>query len=237
MRSYKKLIDPARVPGHVAIIMDGNGRWADRRGLSRTEGHRKGSRAVEPVVKAAIETGIRAISLFAFSTENWSRPSTEIRSLWNLLEYFFNTTFESIKENDIKIIHSGSMDGLPSKTRRIIENTIEETKNNKKIILNLCVNYGARQEIATAVNRVLEKKPGRRITAEAIERNLFTSELPELDLLIRTSGESRVSNFMLWQLAYSELIFTKVLWPDFKPAHLYKAVYDYQSRKRRFGGL
>ena len=237
MRGYKKRIDLKRVPAHIAIIMDGNGRWADKRGLSRTEGHQKGAEVVEPVVKAAIEIGVKAVSLFAFSTENWARPRSEIRSLWKLLEYFFNTNSEKMQESGIKVVHSGSMNGLPPKTSRMIENVIDETKDNNKIILNLCLNYGARQEIVRAVNRAFQLNPGKKITEEAIERQLFTRNLPELDLLIRTSGENRLSNFLLWQLAYSELIFTKVLWPDFKPAHLYKAVYDYQCRKRRFGGL
>lgn len=237
MINYKKLIDPAKIPEHVGIIMDGNGRWADKRDMSRSEGHKRGAEAIEPMIKGAIEIGIKAVSLFAFSTENWSRPKTEILGLWRLLEYFFQTTIDSIKGNGIKIIHSGSAAKLPGATKKIIESAVAETKDNKRMILNLCVNYGGRQEIVEAVNLSVKQNPGSPVTEKSISKNLFTAGLPELDLLIRTSGEYRVSNFLLWQLAYAELIFTNTLWPDFKPNHLFKSVYEYQLRKRRFGGL
>jgi undecaprenyl diphosphate synthase len=244
MKNYKKLIDPERVPGHIAVIMDGNGRWADARGLSRSEGHRAGSSIIEPVVEAAYQLGIRALSLYAFSTENWMRPKTEIAGLWKLLGYFFKTSLSRIKDNGIKIIHSGSTDRLPSGVKKIIDRAVNETASNNKIVLNLCINYGGRQEITAAVNSVLSDRNSSGgktgcsdITTEDIEKKLYTAGLPELDLIIRTSGEFRISNFLIWQAAYAEMIFLDVLWPDFTPQHLYRSIYEFQTRKRRFGGL
>ncbi|MCU0846716.1 MAG: polyprenyl diphosphate synthase [Spirochaetes bacterium] len=238
MKNYKDLISRNRIPRHVAIIMDGNGRWAKKKSLPRAEGHKRGAEVIEPLMDSAIELGIKAVSLYAFSTENWLRPQTEIFALWRLLEYFFKTRLEKIKGRGIKIRHSGSLDKLPSGTREIIKNAVEETKNNKKAVLNFCLNYGGRQEIVHAVNSWLEKrKPGEPITASKIEKNLYTSGLPGVDLLIRTSGESRISNFLIWQIAYTELVFLDVLWPDFGPSHLYRCIYEYQNRERRYGGI
>jgi len=238
MRNFKEKIKPGDIPAHVAIIMDGNGRWAKKNIMSRSDGHREGANVIEPVVDAAIGLGIKAISLYAFSTENWLRPVSEIATLWRLLEYFFDEKLPSMKEKGVKVIHSGSLKKLPPSTKKSIKTAIEETRSNKKIQLNLCINYGGRQEIVQSVNTWLDNcKPGEKITEKKIEKYLYTSDMPGVDLMIRTSGEFRISNYLIWQLAYSELVFMNVLWPDFRPAHLYRAVYDYQQRERRFGGI
>lgn len=238
MKNYKSLIDPERIPVHVAIIMDGNGRWAKKKSLPRIEGHRRGSEVIEPLMDTALSVGIKIVSLYAFSTENWARPKSEIEGLWSLLEYFFKSKIEKIKQKGIRIKHSGSLKNLPSTSRKIISSAIEETRSNSNIILNFCLNYGGRQEIVYAVNNWLEKKKsGEKLTIDKMDKYLYTSELPDVDLLIRTSGEFRISNFLLWQSAYAEMVFLEVLWPDFKPYHLYKAICEYQRRERRFGGL
>jgi len=238
MKNYRELINTSDVPRHIAIIMDGNGRWAKKRSLPRSEGHKRGSEVVEPVVDAAMGIGVRAVSLFAFSTENWNRPLSEIRGLWDLLEYFFTINIEKIRSKGVRVMHSGSTAKLPASTRRVITDAIDSTQKNKKLILNICLNYGGRQEIVDSVNQWLENRKGNeKLTQKKLEKKLYTAAMPEVDLMIRTSGEYRISNFMLWQLAYSELVFTDVLWPDFRPAHLYRAVYQYQQRDRRFGGL
>ncbi len=235
-----KLIDKLdlnKIPGHVAIIMDGNGRWAKKRSFSRMEGHKKGAQIVEDLLNTALELKIKHISLYAFSTENWVRPSIEIRGLWNLLEDFFDKKLPVMIEKGIKIIHSGRMGRIPGSTQKAINSAIKQTSNNKNIILNFCLNYGGRQEIIDAVNKWRTfKKSEQKITVKKLEKYLY-SKLPDVDLLIRTSGECRISNFLLWQSAYAEFVFLKVLWPDFKPAHLYKAIMEYQRRSRRFGGI
>jgi len=227
-----------RIPAHVGIIMDGNGRWAKQRNLPRSEGHKYGADVIEPLMDCAIELGVKAVSLYAFSVENWARPVSEVKGLWQLLKYFFKTKLDLIKDKDIQIRHSGSLKRLPSSTKYMIIKAVEETKKNKTIVLNFCVNYGGRQEIIKAVNDWLASaKPGEVITEKKLEKHLYTAGLPELDLLIRTSGEYRISNFLLWQLAYTELYFTDVLWPDFGPDDLRRAVAEFQKRERRFGGL
>jgi undecaprenyl diphosphate synthase len=238
MKDYKPLINRNNVPSHIAIIMDGNGRWAKKKSLSRSEGHKRGADAIEPLTDAAIEIGVRAVSLYAFSTENWLRPRTEVLSLWKLLDYFFNKKIETIKAKGIRVRHSGFLDRLPPSTVKTIHNAVNETRNNKKLILNFCLNYGGRQDILQAVNRWLDvRKPRERITKKQLEKHLLTADMPGVDLMIRTGGEYRISNFLTWQLAYAELVFMDVLWPDFKPYHLYKAIHEYQKRERRFGGL
>jgi len=226
------------IPRHVGIIMDGNGRWAKQKNIPRSEGHKAGTEIIEPLMDAVIELGIEAVSLYAFSVENWIRPISEIKGLWELLEYFFQNKLETIKNKKIQIRHSGSLSKLPPKTSRIIKNAIESTSMNRGLILNFCVNYGGRQEIIRAVNEWLANtgKP-ENFTEKKLEKFLYTFGMPELDLLIRTSGEYRISNFLLWQLAYAELVFTDVLWPDFRPEDLYKAIAEYQKRERRYGGL
>lgn len=234
----KDKINTDAVPRHVGIIMDGNGRWAKQRKLSRGEGHKFGAEVIEPVMDCAIELGIKAVSLYAFSVENWARPVTEVKGLWDLLEYFFSTKLDTIKSKGIQIRHSGSLSKLPSSTRKMIVKAIDETNGNKKGILNFCVNYGGRQEIIKAVNDwAAGSKPGDRISEKKLEKFLYTNGLPDLDLMIRTSGEYRISNFLLWQMAYTELYFTDVLWPDFGPDDLRKAVIEFQKRERRYGGL
>ncbi|HPF05188.1 MAG TPA: isoprenyl transferase [Spirochaetota bacterium] len=226
------------VPYHVGIIMDGNGRWAKQRNLSRGEGHKRGADIIEPVMDCAMDLGIKVVSLYAFSVENWSRPVTEVKGLWELLEYFFSTKLEKIKSKNIQIRHSGSLAKLPPSTKKTILKAIDETKDNSRAVLNFCVNYGGRQEIVKAVNEWTENaKPGEKITEKKLEKYLYTAGLPDPDLLIRTSGEYRISNFLLWQLAYAELYFTDVLWPDFGPEDLQKAVTEFQKRERRYGGL
>ena len=238
MKDYKRLIKKRGVPSHVAIIMDGNGRWAKSKSLPRAEGHRRGAEIIEPLMDAAIELGIKVVSLYAFSMENWLRPRAEIASLWKLLDYFFNTKIDIIKSKGIRIKHSGLANMLPPKTFKTIVRAVDETRHNRGLILNFCINYGGHQEIIHAANCWLEnRKAGEKLSVEALEKNLFTSGLPPVDLVIRTGGECRISNFLIWQIAYSELIFTDVLWPDFSTRHLYKSIYEYQQRDRRFGGI
>jgi undecaprenyl diphosphate synthase len=238
MKDYKRLINRKNVPSHIAIIMDGNGRWAKKKSLSRSEGHKRGADAIEPIMDAAIEIGIQAVSLYAFSTENWMRPRTEVLSLWKLLDYFFNKKIDTIKAKGIRIRHSGLLDRLPPSTVKTIHHAVDETSNNRKLILNFCLNYGGRQDIVQAVNRWLDgRNPREPISVKKIEKHLLTADMPAVDLMIRTGGECRISNFLIWQVAYAELVFLDVLWPDFKPYHLYKAIHEYQKRERRFGGL
>jgi undecaprenyl diphosphate synthase len=238
MKDYMRLIDKKKIPSHIAIIMDGNGRWAKKNSLPRSEGHRRGSEIIEPLMDAAIDMGIRAVSLYAFSTENWIRPKAEILSLWKLLDYFFSEKIESIKAKGIQVRHSGFLDRLPRHSIRSIQNAIDLTRKNRKLVLNFCLNYGGRQDIVHAVNSWIGGKgQTERISAKDIEKGLLTAGLPDIDLLIRTGGESRISNFLVWQVAYAELVFMDVLWPDFRAHHLHKAVYEYQQRERRFGGI
>lgn len=238
MSDVRNLIDPKKLPIHVAIIMDGNGRWAQKKNLPRIEGHRKGAEVVEPIVEAAANIGIKYLSLFAFSTENWVRPAEEVDGLWKLLEMFFTLKLDTIKEKGVKVIFSGSFRGLPPSAKHIIQQAVNHTKKNKRITINFCINYGGRQEIVDAVNAwVSQRKEGELFTVKKMHAYLYNPDLPDVDLLIRTSGEYRISNFMLWHLAYAELVFMKVLWPDFKAKHLYRALYEYQKRERRFGGL
>ena len=238
MKNYKNLLDTNRMVNHVAIVMDGNGRWAEKKSLSRLEGHRCGSEIIESIVESASSIGIKVISLYTFSTENWSRPKEEVDGLWKIMESFYETKINNIKKNGVKVRVSGRINNLPKSTKKAIIKFIEETKHNKKIILNFCLNYGGRQEIVDAVNKwVSQKKPNEKLTLNKMEKYLYTVGLPEVDLMIRTGGECRLSNFLLWQLSYSEFIFLKLLWPDFRPTHLYKAVYDYQMRHRRYGSL
>ncbi len=238
MTNKKEILKPGSVPRHVGIIMDGNGRWAKQRNIPRNEGHKAGADVIEPIMDCAIELGINAISLYAFSVENWIRPVSEIRGLWDLLEYFFSTKLQSIKDKKIQIRHSGSLSKLPPSTRNTIKKAVEETAMNKGLILNFCVDYGGRQEIIRAVNEWSSKAgSGEKITEKKLEKHLYTSGMPELDLVIRTSGEYRISNFLLWQIAYAELIFADILWPEFKPEDLHNAVAEYQKRERRYGGI
>ncbi|MCX7678273.1 MAG: polyprenyl diphosphate synthase [Spirochaetes bacterium] len=238
MSELHTLIDPKKIPLHVAIIMDGNGRWAQKKNLPRIEGHRRGAEIIEPIVEAAANIGIKYLSLFAFSTENWSRPADEVKALWQLLEMFFKMKLALINEKGVKIIFSGTFRRLPPTAKNVIEEAIRQTKNNNRITINFCINYGGRQEIVDAVNLWIQKrKPTEALTERKLSSCLYQPRLPDVDLLIRTSGEYRISNFMLWRLAYAELVFMNVLWPDFREKHLYLALHEYQKRERRFGGL
>jgi undecaprenyl diphosphate synthase len=238
MLRAKYPIDLKKVPAHVAVIMDGNGRWARKRSLPRSEGHRKGADVIEKLTDAAVELGIRYVSIYAFSTENWSRPKSEINGLWKLLEYFFQTRLEVLSKKGVRITHSGSTKRLPQFVRKLISESVENTRKNKTIVLNLCLNYGGRQEIIDAVNEWLPLRKGKEIINESkLRKHFYCPEIPDVDLLIRTSGESRISNFLMWQCAYAEFIFMNVLWPDFTKNNVYQAVFQYQQRQRRFGGL
>ncbi len=219
-------------PKHIAIIMDGNGRWAKLKKLPRKEGHKEGANSVEAVVQTALKEDIKILSLYAFSTENWARPKTEVTYLMQLLADTLSK-FTEEKYKDVKLIFSGRRKGLPTKILNKLDEVINATNGKKKLTLNLCLNYGARQEITDAVNKIITQGKTK-ITEKDITNNLYQN-LPEPDLIIRTSGEERLSNFLLWQAAYSEFYFTKTLWPDFKGADLQKAISAYNQRDRRFG--
>ncbi len=228
------------IPDHVAIIMDGNGRWATEKGLPRTEGHRQGVETVRNIVRYSNELGIKVLTLYAFSTENWKRPLSEVNYLMSLPEIYFIEDLPELKKNNIVVKVMGSLHKLPTKVQKVTSEAVEQTKNNSGMILNFALNYGARTEIVEAVNKIsIDLKNGRlkKVNEKIISEYLYTNEMPDPDLLIRTSGERRISNFLLWQIAYTELWFTEVNWPDFKSAHLLEAVYDYQNRKRKFGKL
>ena len=230
------------MPRHVAIIMDGNGRWASARGLPRGEGHRRGVEALRKTVRAAGEMGIRFLTIFSFSAENWSRPPSEIRDLMGLLRRFIRNDMAELHQNGVKVRVIGERGDLDPDIRRLLEEAEELTRNNTGLTLVVAFNYGARQEIARAAARIAALiKDGSldpsAITAELIGQNLDAPDLPDPDLIIRTSGEQRLSNFLLWQAAYSELVFVPTYWPDFDRAALEGAIAEYHRRERRFGGL
>jgi undecaprenyl diphosphate synthase len=222
------------LPRHVAIIMDGNGRWAEARGLPRVAGHREGSEAVRAITRAARRVGVEALTLYAFSTENWGRPEDEVEALMHLLAEFLESERAEMMENGIRLHAIGDIDRLPSAVRDRLAAARAETARNRGMTLTLALSYGARQEIVAAA-RAAARAKGAALEAEDLEAALWTAGLPELDLLVRTSGERRISNFLLWQAAYAELVFTDVLWPDFRDAELFAAIADYQTRERRFG--
>jgi undecaprenyl diphosphate synthase len=230
------------VPRHVAIIMDGNGRWAAARGLPRGEGHRRGVEALRKTVRAAGELGISILTIFSFSAENWSRPESEIRDLMSLLRRFIRNDLAELHQNGVKVRVIGERANLNTDIRRLLEEAEELTKDNDRLTLVVAFNYGARQEIARAAARIAaEVKAGRidpsAVTAEVVGQNLDAPDLPDPDLIIRTSGEQRLSNFLLWQAAYSELVFVPTYWPDFDRVALENAIAEYRRRERRFGGL
>ena len=224
------------LPLHIAIIMDGNGRWAAARGLPRSAGHREGAQAVRRTLEAARDIGIKYLTLYAFSTENWTRPKEEINTLMQLLERTLDEYQKSAQKADYRVLVSGERDRLPAGILAKIDELVRSTASNKGLTVHLALNYGARQEIAHAVNQIL-KEGLAEVTPQDISRRLYQPEIPEPDLIIRTSGEQRLSNFLLWQAAYSEFYFTSVLWPDFNKEELQKAVDAYRARKRRFGGI
>lgn len=235
-------LDKTRIPGHIAVIMDGNGRWAQKRGLPRTFGHRAGAENLRNIVKVASEIGVKVLTAYAFSTENWKRPEEEVNFLMALLSDYLDNEIEELDSNDVKIRFIGKVTELASSLQKKIENAQARTADNSGLILNLAVNYGGRAEITRAVQIIAEKvmkgelRP-QEINDTVIENHLYTVGLPEPDLLIRPSGDFRISNFLLWQLAYTEFWFSDINWPDFGPEHLIKAVIEFQRRDRRFGGL
>ncbi|WP_170085656.1 isoprenyl transferase [Kyrpidia spormannii] len=235
-------VNPGNLPRHVAIIMDGNGRWAHRRGLPRVAGHRAGMKAVKEVTRAADEIGIQVLTLYAFSTENWKRPREEVDYLMRLPQEFLDRELQELDEHGVRVRLIGETDGLPPHTLRAVEAAMGRTRNNTGLILNFALNYGARAELVNAVRSIARRVKDGELRPEDVDEAtisaaLQTRGLPDPDLLIRTSGELRISNFLLWQIAYSELWFTDVLWPDFTREHLFEAVRAYQSRQRRFGGV
>jgi undecaprenyl diphosphate synthase len=235
------LIDEKRLPKHIAVIMDGNGRWAGLRKLPRVAGHRAGIDAVREIVKDSSRLGIEILTLYAFSVENWKRPRSEVRTLMALLKRFIRRELDSIHKNNIKFQTIGRVQELDDSVRMELDHAIKVTEQNTGMRLNIALNYGGRAELVDAFNRLLQQhiktKDKSPVTEELISQSLYTSEIPDPDLLIRTSGEMRISNFLLWQIAYSELYVTPTFWPDFRFKHLLEALVDYQKRDRRYGGI
>ena len=236
-------IDPARLPAHIAIIMDGNGRWAGRRFLPRVAGHQAGIGPVRTAVETCARLGVKALTLYAFSVENWKRPRAEVETLWRLLRYYLKQELPELQKNDIRLQAIGRLDALPPQVRRELDSAVDATSANRGLLVNLAINYGGRAEIVDAVNSILDmaRLDGSietlKIDEELIATCLYTASCPDPDLLIRTSGEMRISNFLLWQIAYAELYVTETLWPDFTRTDLLRAVLEYQKRDRRYGGL
>lgn len=238
--NYLSKIDPEKIPQHVAIIMDGNGRWAKQQGMNRIFGHRNALTSVRESVEAASQIGTKAITLYAFSTENWNRPKLEVDALMSLLISSLKKELPGFQKNNIQVKAIGNLSSLPQKAQNTLTDVIEATKENNKVVLTFALSYGSREEIINAVKHISKKIVNKQLSIEEIDENtinnhLYTVSLPEVDLVIRTSGEQRISNFLLWQIAYAEFHFTEVLWPDFRKVDFYKAVLEYQNRERRFG--
>ena len=236
----KDQIQLDKLPLHVAIIMDGNGRWAKQQGLLRVIGHESGTKSVRDVVEASAEIGIKNLTLYAFSTENWKRPKLEVQTLMKLLVKSLKKEIKTLQKNNIKLSAIGNLNDLPKKAHKELLEVIEKTKDNKHMTLTLALSYGSREEIVNVIKELTHKVKNNIISVESIDesiinKHLYTHDLPDVDLLIRTSGEQRISNFLLWQIAYAELYFTDILWPDFKKKDLYEALINYQNRERRFG--
>lgn len=226
--------DPARLPAHVAIIMDGNRRWAKKRGLPSVAGHKAGVDSVHAVVKAASDAGIKALTIYAFSTENWHRSKLEVSALMFLLKKTIAAYADELARENVRLIFSGRTEALPAAARAVMSGAVERLKGNTGMVLNIALNYGGRQEIVDAVNRALASGV-KSVDEASLSKLLYSPELPDPDLLIRTSGEMRISNFLLWQAAYSEFYVTDTLWPDFRAAEFMKALLEYQARERRRG--
>ena len=229
-----------KLPKHVAIIMDGNGRWANLQGKNRVSGHQQGAKSVREVVEEAVKMEIEFLTLYAFSTDNWSRPKEEVSLLMKLLVNSLKKEFKRLTKNNIRLQSIGNIDGLPNPVKEELTYVIEKTKNNTGMVLTLALNYGGKEELTAAVKAIAFKVKNSIISPEKVDQStiiehLYTQNLPAVDLLIRTSGEERISNFLLWHIAYAELYFTKTLWPDFKKEDLQKALVDYTKRERRFG--
>ncbi|MFN0171099.1 MAG: isoprenyl transferase [Bryobacteraceae bacterium] len=236
-------IDPARLPGHIAIIMDGNGRWANRRSLPRIAGHKAGVGPVRSTVETCARLGVQVLTLYAFSIENWKRPRAEVEALWRLLRYYLRRELPELHRHDVRLEAIGRIEALPTPVRIELEAAVDATAHNCGLHLNLAINYGGRAEIVDAINTLIDKArfegtlASLQVDEADVSRHLYTRSLPDPDLLIRTSGEMRVSNFLLWQVAYAEFYVTDTLWPDFARTDLLRAILDYQKRERRYGGI
>lgn len=233
-------INKDKLPKHLAIIMDGNGRWAKQQGKLRAFGHENGTKSVRATVEACAKLGIEYLTLYAFSTENWNRPKLEVEILMKLLISSLKKELKTLQENNIKLHAIGNLNSLPTSVKKELLEVIDKTKNNSKMTLSLALSYGSRDEIINAVKNISEKVKNNIISIDTIDesiinQHLYTQNIPDVDLVIRTSGEHRISNFLLWQIAYAEFYFTEVLWPDFKEEELIKAIISYQNRERRFG--
>lgn len=238
--SLKEKINPETLPQHIAIIMDGNGRWAKQQGAERVFGHENGVKSVRDTVEAAAEIGVKFLTLYAFSTENWNRPKEEVMALMSLLVHTINAETKTLNKNSIRLQAIGDLKSLPADCYNELQEAIENTKNNTRMTLVLALSYSSRWEITNAVKQIAEKIANKTLSPAEINENtinahLCTADIPEPELMIRTSGENRISNFLLWQLAYTELYFTETLWPDFRKEDLYQAILNYQTRERRFG--
>jgi undecaprenyl diphosphate synthase len=229
-------IDPERIPRHVAVIMDGNGRWANAKGQPRIFGHRAGAESVRSIIDTCARLEIQAVTLYAFSTENWKRPRAEIRGLMSMLKRYIRTDLKEVHKNNIRFRAIGDIHGLPEDVQKVLGDAEQKTFENTGMVMNVALNYGARAELVRAARKAAAEV-GTDITEADIERNLYTHGLPDVDLMIRTSGEFRISNFLLWQLAYSEIYVTPTLFPDFRRPDIFEAILDYQKRDRRFGGV
>ncbi|HKH05352.1 MAG TPA: polyprenyl diphosphate synthase [Acidimicrobiales bacterium] len=232
-------IDPTRIPAHVGCVMDGNGRWAQRRGLPRTDGHAAGEEALFDTVEGALEVGIQWLTVYAFSTENWKRPTDEVRYLMGFNEGLLVRRRDELHDMGVRVKVLGRRDWrVPRRVLRRLDETVELTKNNTKMTLVLAFNYGGRAEIVDAVRELVRRgTPADKVSEKTLRAHLYDPEMPDPDLVVRTSGEYRISNFLLWELAYSELVFTDVLWPDFRREHLFDAIREFQGRDRRYGGV
>ena len=233
-------IDTNRLPKHLAIIMDGNGRWAKQQGLLRALGHERGTKSVKVTVESCAKLGIENLTLYAFSTENWNRPKLEVDTLMKLLISSLKRELDTLQKNNIQLNCIGNIELLPTKAKKELLTVIEKTQNNTRMTLTLALSYGAREELLNAVKKIADKVKNNIISIDSIDesiinQHLYTHNLPDVDLVIRTSGEHRISNFLLWQIAYAEFYFTDVLWPDFNEDDLYQAILNYQKRERRFG--
>ena len=235
-------LDPDKMPVHVAVIMDGNGRWAKKKLMNRVRGHERGTATARSIVTVARRIGIEVLTLYAFSTENWARPKIEVSVLMNLLKKFLISERHTFAENEIQLNIIGQRNRLPEDVIKELDITMEQTRNNEKMVLNLALSYGGKEEITRAAKKIAEKVAEKMIdwesiTEETLADHLYTKNMPDPDVLIRTSGEMRLSNFMLWQMAYAEIFITKTLWPDFSEQEFINIIRDYQSRERRFGKL
>ncbi len=238
--SLKAQINDNRLPKHIAIIMDGNGRWAKKQGMARAFGHENGAKAVRQVVEGCAELGVENLTLYAFSTENWNRPKLEVQTLMRLLISSLKKEIKTLQDNHIKLCTIGNLSTLPSKVHKELVDVMEKTKLNTRMTLTIALSYGSREELVSVIKEISIKVKNNIISPENIDESiinehLYTRNLPDVDLLVRTSGEQRISNFLLWQIAYAELYFTNTLWPDFSKEDLYYAIIEYQKRERRFG--